>query len=116
LLPPKNDFKIRRLKSKKKIDQLFENGGVFQTKSLLLRFFKYKSSRFLEFGVSVSKKSFSLASDRNRIKRQLREAMKKQKGKLFFPGCCMLIYTGKKNPRFKSLVQDLGMLLKNINH
>tara|TARA_Y100000768_G_scaffold384700_1_gene369253 strand:- start:1668 stop:2018 length:351 start_codon:yes stop_codon:yes gene_type:complete len=116
MLLPKNDFKLRRLKSKIKIDQLFENGGVFQTKSLLLRIITDKSSRFLEFGVSVSKKSFSRATERNRIKRQLRWAMTNQKGKLFFPGCCMLIYTGKTIPRSDSLFQDLEGILKNINH
>ena len=63
---------IRSLKSKEKIKTLFEKGSTIKAKGLLLKTHPFKDGE-VKFGVSVSKKLFSSAVERNLIKRRLRE-------------------------------------------
>jgi ribonuclease P protein component len=99
---PLSDFKIKRLKGKTTIDYLFKKGAVFQTKNLLLL-----------IGVSVSKRNFNRAVDRNRIKRQLRSVVKQLEHdqKFGFRGECMILYTGKRTPKTKALLEEASQLL-----
>ena len=91
-LPPANSEqqiyyafpKAEKLKSRKIIDHLFKNG---QSKSffpirIVWDFHPLSESVPVQCGVSVSKKNFSNATDRNRIKRQLRETYRLNKNLL----------------------------------
>ena len=68
-----------------------------------------------DVGVSVSKKSFARAVDRNSIKRQMRIALKEVKKDVWFCGFCMILYTGKKLPEKNDLIKQLIVLLKKVH-
>jgi ribonuclease P protein component len=85
-MPVRNTFpKEEHLKSKKLIDQLFAKGRRIREGSLELIWLPAELS--IEFpvilGVSVPKKRFQKAADRNRIKRRMREAYRLNKGIVF---------------------------------
>lgn len=98
--------KDERLKSRKQIDELFEKGYKVSTILFRARYLFHKTGSVpLQFGVSVSKRDFKKAVDRNRIKRLTREAWRLQnddlKEQLIASGRQMqifLIYTGATMP------------------
>ena len=74
--------KEEHLKSKKQIDHLFEGGQI--AKAYPLRaIFKWvdqiEEDVYIKAGVSVSKRKFKNAVDRNKVKRIMREALRYQK-------------------------------------
>ena len=108
---PKNNFPLKRLKSKTAIDLLFDKGKIIRSKHLML---KYETSgTYSSFcaGVSVSKRNFKRAVDRNRIKRQLREGLKQTEPQHYFAGNCMLIFTSKKQIDTSMLIKEIRLLL-----
>ena len=76
--------KTEKLKSRKKIDELFARGRSFTITPIRVSYqFSHETKEgILQAGVSVSKKHFKKAVDRNRIKRLLREAYRLQKNEL----------------------------------
>ena len=103
------------LKNKKKIETIFEKGFTIKADGLLFKGYDFKDDE-IRYGVSVSKKLFPLAVDRNLIKRRVKEQAKSvklaefiAKGVSFF-----LIYTSKQilnsyeiKRRIESLSQKL---------
>ena len=78
---------LRRLKGKDLIDALFRKGAKIQSKNLLLKVLESpKGGEILRVGVSVPKRNFKRAVDRNHIKRQLRIVFKEVQGKVPFSG------------------------------
>ncbi len=80
--------KEERLCSQKQIELLFNNSSSF----ILYPFRFVWTSQTLadapypaEIAISVPKKRFKRAVDRNKIKRHIREAYRKNKGELFYP-------------------------------
>ena len=95
--------KDNKLKSKKLIEKLFSEGKSVTEFPLRL---VYLSTEFPnKVGVSVSKKNFKRAVDRNRIKRLLRESYRHNKKMLIdnkISGyALMIIYIGKDLPDYK---------------
>ena len=93
---PKNE----KLKSKKTIDLLFTEGKSVSKYPLRLVFTPLKESdEKLKFGVSVSKKHFKKAVDRNYFKRLLRECYRLNKNliteRLNQPYAIMFFYQTK---------------------
>ena len=85
------------LKNKKKIETIFEKGFTIKADGILFKGYDFKDDE-IKYGVSVSKKLFPLAVDRNLIKRRVKEQAKRvklaefiAKGISFF-----LIYTSKQ--------------------
>ena len=85
------------LKNKKKIETIFEKGFTIKADSLLFKGYDFKDDE-IKYGVSVSKKFFPFAVDRNLIKRRIKEQAKNvkltgliSKGVSFF-----LIYTSNQ--------------------
>lgn len=113
MLPIRNELKIKKLKGKTTIDFLFKRGTVYQTKNLLLRLVLDTETSVLNFGVSVSKRNFNRAVDRNRIKRQLRAVLKHHKS-FSIGGKYMLLYTGKNMPEFATLIDETKLIINNI--
>lgn len=74
---PKNE----KLKSKKTIELLFSEGQSVSKYPLRLVYVEnsFENEEFIKFGVSVSKKYFKNAVDRNRLKRILRECYRLNK-------------------------------------
>lgn len=108
---------MERLKGKKQIEQLFVTGvsvGAFPLRMIYL-----KGSDKNMVGVSVSKKQFKNAVDRNRIKRLLRVAVEKQLSvvldKLTSNYCLMVLYVGKEMPDTPQLKKQFDFLIKRFN-
>jgi len=102
-----------RLKGKERIDFLFQNGTVVRSRNLIMRQHKNLKESFFFVGVSVAKRNFSLAVDRNRIKRQLRSTFIHLEDGPFL-GSCMIIYTGKPLPKTSLLKEEiLSLFIKS---
>lgn len=71
--------KKEKLKSKDDIALLFKKGKWFSHGTLRIAFVKCEENGLPKFGVSVAKKIYKKAVDRNRIKRLLREAYRLNK-------------------------------------
>jgi ribonuclease P protein component len=75
--------KKERLKSRKQIDLLFQQGKSFSAFPLRVTFrVEPSEAPGLQAGFTVSKRNFKRAVDRNRIKRLLREAYRLRKNEL----------------------------------
>ena len=113
IMPPSEKNKnIKKLKGKTKFDLLFKEGEINHEGDLLMRAKKDPSMGFLEAGVSVSKKLFLRAVDRNRIKRLMRVSLKKIEKDLLFDGLCLVIYTGKEIPKIGVLSDQMQKLFR----
>lgn len=110
--------KTDRLKSKKAITQLFEEGKSFKKYPLRVLYLLVDDTENTKAGFSVPKRLFKLAVDRNRIKRQLREAyrlqtssLEKESGKKFV---LMFIYMAKEELQFVQIEKAMTGLLKQL--
>lgn len=104
---------LNRLKGKDLIDALFRKGTVRKSKNVRLKVLEAKEDQStLYVGVSVPKRNFKKAVDRNRIKRQLRVAIKQVEKNIPFSGSCMLIYTGRKHPITAELIENVKELFE----
>ena len=113
IMPPSEKNKnIKKLKGKTKFDLLFKEGEINHEGDLLMRAKKDPSMSFLEAGVSVSKKLFLRAVDRNLIKRLMRVSLKKIEKDLLFDGLCPVIYTGKEIPKIGVLSDQMQKLFR----
>ena len=100
IMPPsEKNKKIKRLKGKTKFDLLFKEGEINHEGDLLIRTKKDPSMELLEAGVSVSKKLFMRAVDRNYIKRLMRASLKKLKKTSFLIGSVWLYILEKKSQK-----------------
>jgi ribonuclease P protein component len=114
-----------RLKSRKQIEQLFNEGKkitVSPFRIFYLLFMPLTTGHSpLSFGITVSNKNFKRAIDRNRIKRLVREAWRLQKNELkeklkvsagqlnvFF------IYTYKELPDYQLVKDKVAVALKKL--
>ena len=126
--------KNERLKSRKSIEQLFNEGKKFTLNPYLIYYISAPQpeavlsgttkqlASTIQFGAGVGTKNFKKAVDRNRIKRLTREAYRLQKTALqeklktkniqlnvFF------IYTAKELPEYDEVFKKTGAILKKLN-
>lgn len=108
---------MERLKGKKQIEELFTSGhsvGAFP-----LRLVYLESDSTHKIGVSVSKKHFKNAVDRNRIKRLLRVALEGSFSEVLegldFKYAVMVLYVGKEMPTTPGLKIQFQSLIKRFN-
>ena len=106
--------KIKRLKGKTKFNTLFNASSVFKSDFLILRLIKNDKIEHLEVAVTVSKKLFKRAVDRNKIKRLLREAIKKNENDISFSGQCLFLYKGLKLPDLSLLIKEVNSLISKV--
>jgi ribonuclease P protein component len=118
--------KAERLKSRKAIEQLFEKGQAFSLFPLRVIYVLEKKEEErkgdpLQCGFSVSTKRFKKASDRNRIKRVLRETWRLQKKELQVAVAeqnmqlnVFLIYTGNELPEYEKLITKTAGAIKRL--
>ena len=78
----------------------------------------FKEDILFKTGVSVSKRNFKTAVDRNRIKRLLREVYRLNKASYFnnltTPYAFMILYIGKKEPDFNTLEIKMKQLFEKL--
>ncbi len=109
-----------RLKSKKEIELLFSEGKTISSYPIRL---VYRKTSFdgeipIKVAVSVSKRHFKKAVDRNRIKRLLRESYRKNK--YLVPNTThqftfMFLYSGNEMPEYRFIESKVkGILLKFV--
>lgn len=109
--------KYEKLKSQKRIEQIFQTGKSVSAYPLRLYYSPIDTplkTRF-EVGFSVPKRHFKKAVDRNYIKRLLRENYRLNKNLLEnLPAPSyglMLVYTGKEIPDFTTLQRSYRKLI-----
>ena len=112
--------KEERLKSRKLIERLYEEKNsvkVFPLRMIFLQT-KHTSDFPVQVGVSVSKRNFKLAVDRNRIKRLMRESYRLQKeivyDNLDKPYVFMISYLGKQECTYDEMFLKMEKLLKRF--
>ena len=109
--------KKEKLKSKKVIEQLFSEGKSVSAYPLRLVFLEYPFDDDVQFktGVSVSKRIFKNAVDRNKIKRLLREAYRLNRdthfNNILASYALMILYIGKDEKEFTSVNTSMNELL-----
>lgn len=109
--------KIEKLKSQKLIEKLFSEGKSVAAYPLRLVYLKttFDDSTTIKAGVSVSKRNFKKAVDRNRIKRLMREAYRHNKpvyvNNITEQYAFMILYTGKSHSDFKTISKKMTTLM-----
>ena len=112
--------KKEKLKSKKQIDQLFSKGQSISEFPLRMVYLscKHSDDEIIKTAVSVSKRNFKKAVDRNRIKRLLREAYRLNKGSIFnnitTQYALMILYIGSDEPSFHQIDSAMKKLLNKF--
>ena len=109
--------KQERLKSKKLIEKLYAEGD--SVKTFPLRMMYVQTAHTSEFpcqvGVSVAKRNYKLAADRNRLKRLMRETYRLQKqivyNNLDEPYVFMISYIGREEIKYEDLYLKMEKLL-----
>jgi len=102
---------LLRLKERNQIQSLFQV-KPFRTAGLFL-FCDHEPSGHCAVSVTVSKKIFSKAVERNRIKRMMREALRKNhRRRGAFPfSSAMILYSSSKIPLMADLVLGMDRLI-----
>ena len=112
-----------RLKSRKQIDRLFAGGKGFSVFPVRVTYqFSKAEESGAKIGVTASKRNFKKATDRNRIKRLLREAYRLQKEDLQTilqttgkSGAVFFLYTGKTMAPFAEIKVAVAKCLKKLS-
>jgi ribonuclease P protein component len=114
--------KGERLKSASLIELLFKKGKVIKypgIRAVYLSVDQFDS--YIQIGVAVSKKSFPLAVTRNKIKRRIREAYRKNKENLtkVLTGqnariALMLVYTSREEMSYSSIEEKIILTLLRL--
>ncbi|SRR6056297_1136038 len=112
--------KDEKLKSKKLIDILFQEGKSVKKYPLKLIYLPITNPEITHFktGVSVPKKLVKTAVGRNRIKRLMREAFRKNKylvtSNLSKPHALMFIYISRDEISFEELNKTMIKLIERL--
>lgn len=113
--------KEHKLKSRKAIEQLFVTGKSFTNFPFRICWLFVADEAGIKVGFTVSSRNFKNATDRNRIKRLMREAYRLQKNDLqenvLLQGKGMhlfFIFTGKEVPTYEFVFEKMTSVLKKL--
>lgn len=111
--------KSEKLKSSKTIESLFSEGKSYSKYPIKVFFLPKENIETNLAAFAVPKRNFKLAVDRNRVRRQLREAYRLNKNlidELNGRKIVMLfLYLGKTKPQYAELEKAMGKLLKKLH-
>jgi ribonuclease P protein component len=117
--------RAEHLKSKKLIEQLFEGGSKFKARPLVVRYLEVALPEAVpcQAMVSVSKRSFKRAVDRNRIKRLMRESWRLQKQPVLHAleaqqkqAAVVFIFVGKEMPTFEEMQKSMVTVVEQLTN
>lgn len=119
IMPVKSETfrKSERLCSKKAIAELFENGNSFYSFPFQIIWIRTENElkHPAQVAISVSKKTFKKAVDRNLIRRRIREAYRKNKNMLYeFLGqksikiVFIIIFKDNSIPLYSGIAKSIG--------
>ena len=117
--------KKEKLKSRKQIDTLFASGKSFTVFPIRVtyRFVSSADEHLAQIGVTVSKRYFKKAVDRNKVKRLLREAYRLQKADLAgqlqqskLKAYLFFIYTDKTIASFDGFKTAMSACLRKLQN
>lgn len=110
--------KKEKLKSAKTIENLFLEGKTHSKFPIKVFYVSEENGENSQAAFAVPKRNFKSAVDRNRVKRQLREAYRLNKqildeihGKKFV---MLFLYLGKVKPQYAELEKAMVKLLKKV--
>ena len=109
--------KQERLKSRKLIGRLYAEGNSVKSFPLRMMYLQtlHTSNFPAQVGVSVAKRNFKKAPDRNRLKRLMRETYRLQKGIVYDnlenPYVFMISYIGREEMPYEDLFSKMNKLL-----
>jgi len=102
------------------VEQLFREGTVIQVPPFRASYLQVEQQG-LQFGVAVGTRHFKRAVQRNRIRRQIREAYRLQKQQLQQAlqqqqkGLALfVVYTGKELPEYSLIADKMNRLLQKL--
>jgi ribonuclease P protein component len=108
---------FERLKSKKEINFIFDNGSSFSSFPVKLFFVKNSTQEKSSVAFTVGKKNLIRAVDRNKTKRLMREVFRLSfsEEKVFFGYSLFFVYLGKEIASFNFVKKGfLGIFEKFI--
>ena len=104
--------KSNRLKQKKDIERVIKRGESFKEKFLVLKTAKNSLSQS-RFGFIVSQKVSKKATIRNKIRRKLREIVKRKiKSLKFYRDNLIIVLPGTDNKTFREIEETTTILFK----
>lgn len=112
--------KYEKLKSKKLIEKLFNDGNSISAYPLKLIYLQidHEGQYPIQTGVSVSKRKFKNAVNRNRIKRLVREAYRKHKHIIYDHNTnkyiFMFLYTDENEQNYVFIEEKMINLLQKF--
>lgn len=109
--------KDKKLKSRKRIERLFVSGKRIQKFPLKAVYFSEPNDAGFQLAVSVPKKLFKRATDRNLLKRRMREAFRihQEKLKLNSKLEIMFIYSTNEILDFDQIERAMIALIDSLN-
>ena len=117
--------KSERLSSQVVIDELFEDSKSVKAFPLMIKYkhHKFREGSNVQIAISVPKRRVKKAVDRNRIKRQIREAYRLNKGRLLElfkdkeEGLALfLIYYGSEKADYSAIENKIKILLQELEN
>ena len=113
--------KADKLKSRKTIDALFSKGNSFSNFPFKVIWLPENKHADLQVAIGVSSRNFKKATDRNRIKRLIREAYRLQKEPLKNhlqqkerKLSVFILYVGKEIPEYNVVFEKTGTILTRL--
>ena len=113
-----SEQRIKPLKGKTRIEQLFSQGQKKKNGPIGLLYRCTENADAYHVGVTVSKKKYARAVDRNKIKRQLREVIATHQTtfvSMVPPGDYMLLYLDQKMQITKELNLYFEYLIEQLS-
>jgi ribonuclease P protein component len=103
------------------IDQLFCKGNSFSNFPFKVIWLPENKEAVLQAAVGVSSRNFKKATDRNRIKRLMREAWRLQKNNLHDhlqeenkKLSVFILYIGKDIPEYELVFEKIGIIINRL--